>query len=59
MDEYQDRRICNRLDDIKIVNVIEVLLERGLGTEKDPSRWVKQYWDLDGNFMFEKDPLKQ
>ena len=39
----------------KVILVIETIAKRGLGTEKDPERLVKQYWDLDGNFLAEMD----
>ena len=47
-----------RADGVKtarIIQVIETVAKRGLGTEKDPVRDVKQYWDLDGNFLAEMD----
>lgn len=47
-------------DDIraKLIQVIEVEHFRG-GDEASgiPSRWVKTYWDLKGNFLSENDPL--
>lgn len=39
----------------KIIQVIETVAKRGLGTEKDPVREVTQYWDLDGKFLAEMD----
>lgn len=39
----------------KVIQVIETVSKRGLGTEKDPVRDVTQYWDLDGNFLAEAD----
>lgn len=42
----------------KLIQVIEVEHLRG-GDEATgmPSRWVKTYWDLKGNFLSEHDPL--
>ena len=42
----------------KLIQVIEVEHLRG-GDETGglPSRWVKTYWDLKGNFLSENDPL--
>ena len=42
----------------KMIQVIEVEHVRG-GEEAlgIPSRWVKTYWDLKGNFLSENDPL--
>lgn len=35
------------------------LLVRGKGTKEDPVRVVEQYWDLDGKFLAENDPVKE
>lgn len=40
----------------RVIEVIETIAKRGLGTEKDPVREIKQYWDFDGNFLAEMDP---
>jgi hypothetical protein len=42
----------------KLIQVIEVEHVRG-GEETSgiPSRWVKTYWDLKGNFLSESDPF--
>ena len=39
----------------RVMQVIETMAQRGLGTEKDPVRIVTQYWDLEGNFLAETD----
>lgn len=39
----------------KVIHVIETTAVRGLGIEKDPVRMVTQYWDLEGNFLAERD----
>lgn len=52
----------NRLNgpnSIKVINVIEVKAKRGLGIEKDPVREITQYWDMDGNFLAERDSDSQ
>jgi hypothetical protein len=42
----------------KLIQVIEVEhLRTGEETSGIPSRWVKTYWDLKGNFLSENDPL--
>ncbi|MDB5048336.1 MAG: hypothetical protein JWO30_1407 [Fibrobacteres bacterium] len=42
----------------KLIQVIEVEhLRSGEETAGLPSRWVKTYWDLKGNFLSEHDPL--
>ena len=42
-------------DSARVIQVIETVAKRGLGTEEDPVRDITQYWDLDGNFLAEKD----
>ena len=42
-------------DSAKVIQVIETKSIRGLGTEKDPVRTITQYWDLEGEFLAEKD----
>lgn len=54
----RDRRECRRLDEVKITKVIRTTLLRGEGTEKDPARYVYQYWDMEGKFLFELDDLE-
>ncbi|HKP96488.1 MAG TPA: hypothetical protein VJ385_12090 [Fibrobacteria bacterium] len=42
----------------KLIQVIEVEhLRSGDEASGLPSRWVKTYWDLKGNFLSEHDPL--
>ncbi len=51
-----------RLDgpnEVKVISVIEVKTKRGLGIEKDPVREITQYWDMDGNFLAERDSDSQ
>ena len=38
---------------VSIEPIIVVKVLKGEGTEKDPARMAIQYWDLDGNFLFE------
>ena len=37
-----------RINEVKVVEVIQVTCVRGVGTEEDPVRIVHQYWDLKG-----------
>lgn len=45
----------------KQVHVMQVirtqLLRKGSGVEENPVRIIEQYWDMNGNFIFEKDPI--
>ena len=43
----------------RIIEVIETFERRGKGTEEDLIRKVYQLWTLDGELIFEKDPIKQ
>ena len=38
---------------------VYVKAKRGLGIEKDPVREITQYWDMDGNFLAERDSDSQ
>lgn len=42
-------------DSAKVISVIETKALRGIGTEENPCRIVKQYWDFDGNLLAEND----
>lgn len=41
----------------RVIQVIEIKADRGLGTKQDPVREVTQYWDLDGKLLAEVDPI--
>ena len=43
------------MNKVKIVKLIEVTCPKGSGTKKDPKRFIKQYWTLNGKKIFEKD----
>lgn len=40
---------------VKTIQVIVTESDRGSGTERDPVRRIKQYWDMDGNYLAEWD----
>lgn len=46
-------------DGAKVIQVIETRALRGLGTEDDMCREVRQYWDFDGKLLAENDPCKK
>lgn len=48
------------MDTVKIMQVMETtILRRGSGKSKeDPVRIITQYWDMEGNLIFEIDPCK-
>ncbi len=46
-------------DNAKVIQVIETCSLRGKGTDDDPCRNVKQYWDFDGKLLAESDPYKK
>ena len=45
----------NGPDSVKVIRVVEVKAKRGMGIEGDPVREITQYWDMDGNFLAERD----
>lgn len=40
---------------VKVRQIIEVKVMKGLGIKGDPLREVIQYWDFDGTFLAEKE----
>ena len=53
-EKYYDRR--GRPDELKVEKVICLSILRGEGTEADSIRVVEQYYNKDGNLIFELDP---
>jgi nuclear transport factor 2 (NTF2) superfamily protein len=47
------------VDSAKVIQVIETQSLRGRGTEEDPCRLVKQYWDFDGEKLAERDSFEE
>lgn len=48
------------MDKVEVVKFIKTTLSRkGDGTEGSPIRIIEQYWDFDGNLVFEYDPHKE
>lgn len=45
------------MESAKIIHVIKTTNTRGDGTSVNPSRVVTQYWSVDGQLLFEKDPI--
>ena len=44
-------------DSARVIQVIETRSLKGGGTDNDPVRAIKQFWDLDGNLIAESDPF--
>lgn len=42
-------------DKAKVIKVIMTVSIKGAGTEKDPVRYVYQYWDFKGKLLAERD----
>lgn len=53
-EKYHDRR--GRPDELKVEKVIYLSILRGEGTEADSIRVVEQYYNMDGDLIFELDP---
>lgn len=45
-------------DKAKVIQVIQTVSIIGAGTEKDPVRYIYQYWDFKGNLLASKDTLE-
>jgi hypothetical protein len=41
----------------RVIQVIEVVQNRGTGVLGDPVRYIKQYWSFDGELLAENDPV--
>lgn len=46
-------------DKAEVMQVIKTISLLGLGTEKDPVRYVYQYWDFKGNLLASHDTLEE
>ncbi|WP_413473668.1 hypothetical protein [Streptococcus parauberis] len=46
------------MDNLEVLKMIRVSFKRGKGVKGDEIRIVSQFYDIDGNFVFEIDPLK-
>lgn len=45
------------MDTLEIIKLIRTTIKRaGKGTDENPVRIITQYWDFDGNLLFEYDP---
>ncbi len=42
-------------DSARVIKVIETQSLKGEGTQQNPCRTVKQYWDFNGTLLAEKD----
>ena len=42
-----------KLESIKVVEVIKVEIVRGTGENENPVRQVNQYWDFEGNLIYD------
>lgn len=45
-------------DTLSVEQVIHLSILRGKGTNYDKFRMVEQYYDMDGNLIFELDPCR-
>lgn len=44
-------------DSARVIRVIETRALKGSGTNNDPVRVVKQFWNFDGSLIAESDPF--
>lgn len=56
MDENKNVR-PRGTDSAKVIQVIETISLRGIGTDTDPVRAVKQLWNFEGELLAENDPF--
>lgn len=55
----EEKIACRRFDGIAIEQVIVAEILKGDGSEQDPSRISKVFYDFEGNQIFELDPICQ
>ena len=48
-----------QIADVCVKKVICITVKKGSGKEKDPVRRACQYWDFEGNMLFEKDTYEE
>lgn len=46
-------------DKAEVMKVIKTTSLLGRGTEKDPARYIYQYWDFEGNLLASHDTLDE
>lgn len=46
-------------DKAEVIQVIRTISLLGDGTEKDPARFIYQYWDFEGNLLASHDTLDE
>lgn len=46
-------------DKAEVIQVIKTTSLLGLGTEKDPVRYLYQYWDFEGKLLASHDTLEE
>lgn len=52
----RNNRTIRRVD---VVELIAVTASDGKGTDEDPHRFIREYWDMNGRRLFVEDPIEQ
>lgn len=42
---------CERVKSVKVIEMIQVTISAGSGTENDPNRFVIEFWSKDGKLL--------
>lgn len=50
-------KVDSKVNVVKEIKLIYIEVQKGDGTDENPIRIAKQYWTLDGRFLFEEDTL--
>lgn len=50
--------VDERIDQAKIIEIIQVDVCKGKGTEEEPCRRVEKFFKIDGTFIGQIDPLE-
>lgn len=44
-------------DSARVIPVIQTVSRAGSGSDKDPNRFIKKFWSLDGELLAVNDPI--
>ncbi|VBB05607.1 Hypothetical protein LUCI_0817 [Lucifera butyrica] len=53
------RPVDERVDQVKIIEVIQVVVCKGQGTQESPGRRVEKFFKTDGTFIGQIDPCER
>lgn len=52
---FKSKVVPRGTDEARVIKVIQTVSLKGAGTEKNPVRYIYQYWDFKGKLLAEHD----